>query len=60
MRFEVGLRPRSGRSTSSRCGRCWARADDKVADILNRVKDEELRYEADPRHVEKMLNDVEL
>ena len=39
------------------------RTDDKVADILNRVvewKDEELWYEADPRHVEKMLNDMEL
>ena len=31
------------------------RTDDKVADILNRVvewKDDELWYEADPRHVE--------
>ena len=39
------------------------RTDDKVADILNRVvgcKDEELWYEADPRHVGKMLNDMEL
>ena len=39
------------------------RTDDKVADILNGVvewKDEELWYEADPRHVEKMLNDMEL
>ena len=39
------------------------RTDDKVADILNRVvewKDEELWCEADPRHVEKMLNDMEL
>ena len=39
------------------------RTDDKVADILNRVvewKDEELWYEADPRHVEKTLNDMEL
>ena len=35
-----------------------ARTDDKVADILNRVveKDEELWDEADPRHMEKMLN----
>ena len=39
------------------------RTDDKVADILIRVvewKDEELWYEADPRRVEKMLNDMEL
>ena len=39
------------------------RTDDKVADILKRVvewKDDELWYEADPRHVEKMLNDMEL
>ena len=39
------------------------RTDDKVADILNRFvewKDEELWYEAGPRHVEKMLNDTEL
>ena len=37
--------------------------DDKVADILNRVvewHDDELWWEADPRHVEKMLEDIGL
>ena len=37
------------------------RSDDKVADVLNRVvewKQDELWYEADPRHVEKMLSDM--
>ena len=39
------------------------REDDKVADILNRVvelRDDELWREADPRHVEKMLEDIGL
>ena len=37
--------------------------DDKVADILNRVaewRDDEVWWEADPRHVEKMLEDIGL
>ena len=54
---ECGSRPHSGRSTSSRCGRCWAQSGrTTVADILNRVvewKHEELWYEADPRYVEE-------
>ena len=39
------------------------RTDDNVVDCLNRVvvwRDEELLYEADPRHMEKMLNDIDL
>ena len=42
---------------------CPERQDDKVADILNRVvewHDDELWWEADPRHVEKMLEDIGL
>ena len=39
------------------------RQDDKVADILNRVvewRDDEVRWEADQRHVEKLLEDIGL
>ena len=39
------------------------RQDDKVADIFYRVvewHDDELWWEADPRHVEKMLEDIGL
>ena len=54
----IFARPR--RSSSS--GPTW-RQDDKVADILNRVvdwHDDELWREADPRHVEKMSEDIGL